>query len=137
MNRRQAKKVLKKGYPYTDLQLFHACLRLARYHQGRDPKREIEVLSSIPYAFIEVDGALDLRKERLEGRNRTRGQLALMAMEPPIQRGPVYRRDGQIHNFNVRSDVEGEKDRMTRKRYEARYAGNKPVPKYNVGRLQD
>jgi len=137
MNRRTAKKVLKRGRPYTDLQLFRACLRLARYHRGRDEAREVQILRSIPYAFVEVDGALDLRRERLQGKKARRERGIPEPAQTQQLAGPVYRRDGQVHNFNAVNWNVAEKEEMTRKRYEARYGGANPAPKHNVGRLQD
>lgn len=131
MNRRQSKKVLNLRFErwYTDQQVYSAALRIARYcRAGGDEEGEIDAIRSIPYEHIQVDGALDLRVEGLEGK-------PVIPVLPDAPRTPVYRKDGQIHNFNA-IGVEEPKHHLTRKRYDAYFGAARPVPKHNVGKLQ-
>ena len=76
---------------------------------------------------VEADSWLDLKGEELEGR-RERGGAPAVPITPETARKPVYRKDGQVHNFGA-LPVPGNKHRpLTRAQYAARYGGARPVP---------
>jgi hypothetical protein len=81
------------------------------------------------------DGRMSLYREALEGRNMR--EDAGLPIDPPYvaakeEHAPIYRKDGQIHNFEALSF----RKPFTRKQYEARYAGHKPVPKRGAHTLE-
>lgn len=81
---------------------------------------------------VEEDSWLDLRGHKLDG--VASGQRDREDAPSPAAEGespkPVYRRDGQVHNFGA-LPYPGTK-RMTRAQYDARYGGRRPVPKRSV-----
>lgn len=78
----------------------------------------------------EEDSVVDLAIERMEGR----AQIERKRMPEGGQR-PVFRSDGQVHNFAV-VPFPGQR-RLTRAQYDARYEGARPEPKHSVTSLLD
>lgn len=87
------------------------------------------VLQNQPIEEVVVDSYLDLTRERLEGerlREENRIVVHPVVHETPQ---PVYRRDGQVHNFNaVPMPGINPKRNLTVARYKARYLDERPRP---------
>ncbi len=84
----------------------------------------------------EEDSWSDLTREKLEHEVKMGGRKA-----PPIVESdprPVYRRDGQIHNFSAEPGpyvAMGFGRRLTRRQYQARYGGSRPEPASSVSNI--
>ncbi len=90
----------------------------------------------------EEDSWADLKREELEGKISRAGapQVEAPALPPAeLARKPIYRRDGQIHNFNAKPwpgrDGKPAFKTMTSAQYEARYGGARPEPKHSVAKF--
>lgn len=84
---------------------------------------------------VEEDSWADLKTEAVEHRIKS-GIEGAPPPAPVDEKKPVYRRDGQIHNFAA-VPYPGSGRRLTRAQYDARYGGARPEPKHSVAGLND
>ncbi len=135
MKLRLAKKILKGGRLYTRHQRDLSAIRVCHWARGHNDALYLRALQAWPECFVVADDAMDLDRERLEGiaQRKVRGisEPAPLPEEPPR---PVYRKDGQVHSFEALPwPGMDRRHNLTRKRYDARYAGARPAPSRTSG----
>lgn len=130
MKLRLAKKILKAGQLYNRQHRNRAAVRVCRWARGHNDALYLRALRFQPSQFVIVDDVMDLDRERLEGiAMRKAAGVPEPAPAPPGPPKPVYRRDGQVHSFDALPwPGMDRRHNLTRKRYDARYAGERPAP---------
>ena len=105
MKLRVAKKILKAPDAYNHQQRYRAAHRLYRQASTfKDGELAFIALLLKPQTSFVRDEELDLRFELFQLQIERGEQPTLrsgMVPVPPIERKPVYRGDGQVHNFNA------------------------------------
>ncbi len=118
-------------YTYSAGQSYRAAMRLFAWAGGHNESLRHEVGYMIPANRVRIDDSFDLARETAGGRADRKAYGIPEPKPAPVSvvPAPVFRRDGQTHNFNA-LPFPGRDPRhsLTRKQYDARYQGARPVP---------